>query len=36
MRFGMSEGMVLAAGPGGDDIYVLNPDKGAKVGMRIK
>ena len=36
MRFGISEGMVLAAGPGGEDIYVLNPDDGAKVGMRIK
>ena len=36
MRFGMSEGMVLAAGPGGEDLYVLNPDDGAKVGMRIK
>lgn len=36
MRFGVSEGMVLAAGPGGEDIYILNPDKGAKAGMRIK
>jgi len=36
MRFGMSEGMVLAAGPGGDDIYVLNPDEGAVAGMRVK
>lgn len=36
MRFGISEGMVLAAGPGGEDIYVLNPDEGAEVGMRIK
>ena len=36
MRFGISEGMVLAAGPGGEDIYVLNPDDGAEVGMRIK
>ncbi len=36
MRFGMSEGMVLAAGPGGKDIYVLNPDDGAKPGMRVK
>ena len=35
MRFGMSEGMVLAAGPGGKDIYVLNPDEGAKPGMRV-
>ncbi|MDX1574374.1 MAG: methionine--tRNA ligase [Methylophaga sp.] len=36
MRFGVSEGMVLAAGPGGKDIYVLNPDEGAKPGMRVK
>ena len=36
MRFGMSEGMVLAAGPGGKEIYILNPDTGAKPGMRIK
>jgi len=36
MRFGVSEGMVLAAGPGGEDIYVLNPDDGAEIGMRIK
>jgi methionyl-tRNA synthetase len=36
MRFGMSEGMVLAAGPGGEDLWVLNPDDGAKPGMRVK
>lgn len=36
MRFGMSEGMVLAAGPGGDDLYILHPDDGAKAGMRVK
>ena len=36
MRFGLSEGMVLAAGPGGKDLYVLNPDEGAEIGMRIK
>ncbi|MEJ2177447.1 MAG: methionine--tRNA ligase [Gammaproteobacteria bacterium] len=36
MRFGVSEGMVLAAGPGGKDIFVLNPDEGAKPGMRVK
>ena len=36
MRFGVSEGMVLAAGPGGRDIFLLNPDSGAEVGMRIK
>ncbi|MGB0538634.1 MAG: methionine--tRNA ligase, partial [Alloalcanivorax venustensis] len=26
MKFGVSEGMVLAAGPGGDDIFLLSPD----------
>jgi methionyl-tRNA synthetase len=36
MRFGTSEGMVLAAGPGGTDIYLLTPDSGARPGMRIK
>jgi methionyl-tRNA synthetase len=36
MRFGVSEGMVLAAGPGGKDIYLLSPDQGATPGMRIK
>ncbi len=36
MRFGMSEGMVLAAGPGGKDLFILNPDDGAEPGMRVK
>ncbi|MEX5586183.1 methionine--tRNA ligase [Pseudomonas urmiensis] len=36
MRFGMSEGMVMAAGPGGEEIYLLSPDSGAKPGQRIK
>jgi methionyl-tRNA synthetase len=36
MRFGVSEGMVLAAGPGGDELFILHPDDGAKPGMRIK
>ena len=36
MRFGLSEGMVLAAGPGGEDLFILNPDDGAKAGMRVK
>ena len=36
MRFGVSEGMVLAAGPGGKDIWVLSPDEGAQPGMRVK
>ncbi len=36
MRFGMSEGMVLAAGPGGKEIYLLEPHAGAIPGMRVK
>jgi methionyl-tRNA synthetase len=36
MRFGVSEGMVLAAGPGGKDIFLLSPDSGAEPGMRVK
>ncbi|RUO60226.1 methionine--tRNA ligase [Pseudidiomarina insulisalsae] len=36
MRFGMSEGMVLAAGPGGEELFILNPHEGAKPGMRVK
>jgi methionyl-tRNA synthetase len=35
MKFGMSEGMVLAAGPGGQDIWLLQPDNGAQPGMRV-
>ncbi len=35
MRFGVSEGMVLACGPGGKEIFLLNPDDGAKPGMRV-
>lgn len=36
MRFGISEGMVLAAGPGGEDIFLLSADAGAEPGMRVK
>lgn len=36
MRFGLSEGMVLAAGPGGNDLWILQPDNGALPGMRVK
>ncbi|MGB2130510.1 MAG: methionine--tRNA ligase, partial [Marinobacterium sp.] len=36
MKFGMSEGMVLAAGPGGEDLWILEPHSGAQPGMRIK
>ena len=35
MRFGVSEGMVLAAGAGGRELYLLNPEHGAMPGMRI-
>ena len=35
MKFGISEGMVMAAGPGGKDIFLLSPDSGAKPGQRI-
>ena len=36
MRFGRSEGMVLAAGPGGNELWILNPHEGAQPGMRVK
>ena len=36
MRFGLSEGVVLAAGPGGSNLFILSPDEGAQPGMRVK
>jgi len=36
MKFGLSEGMVLAAGPGGKELWILGPDSGAQPGMRVK
>ncbi|MBT8443238.1 MAG: methionine--tRNA ligase [Gammaproteobacteria bacterium] len=36
MRFGTSEGMLLAAGPGGADIFLISPDAGARPGMRVR
>lgn len=36
MKFGMSEGMVLAAGPGGEELWILEPHAGAQPGMRIR
>ena len=36
MSFGISEGMILAAGPGGEDIFMISPDIGAEPGMRVK
>ena len=35
MKFGTSEGMVIAAGPGASEVYVLAPDSGAKPGQRV-
>lgn len=35
MKFGMSEGMVLAAGPGGKEVWLLEPHSGAQPGMRV-
>lgn len=36
MRFGTSAGMMLAAGPGGAEIFIVSPDSGAAPGMRVK
>jgi methionyl-tRNA synthetase len=36
MKFGLSEGMVLCAGEGGSDLFVLSPDSGAQPGQRIR
>jgi len=35
MRFGISEGMVLASGPGKKDVFLLTPDEGAVPGQRV-
>ena len=35
MKFGLSEGMILAAGPGGEEIWLVEPHAGAEPGMRI-
>lgn len=35
MKFGVSQGMVMAAGPGGKDIFLLSPDSGAQPGQRV-
>ena len=35
MKFGISEGMILAAGPGGKDIWLIEPHSGASPGMRV-
>jgi methionyl-tRNA synthetase len=36
MKFGVSEGMVLAASGDGPGIYLISPDSGAEPGMRVK
>ena len=36
MRFGISEGMILSAGSGGDDLFLLDVDSGSKAGMPVK
>ena len=36
MRFGVSEGMLLAAGSGDRNLFLLSPDDGARPGMRIR
>lgn len=36
MRFGTSEGMILCAGPGGKELWLLSPDPGADAGMKVK
>ena len=35
MKFGVSEGMVVASGPGGKEIFLLSPDEGAQPGQRV-
>lgn len=35
MKFGVSEGMILASGSGGKEVYLLHPDKGALPGQRV-
>jgi methionyl-tRNA synthetase len=35
MKFGLSEGMVVASGPGGEEVFLLSPDDGAQVGQRV-
>tara|TARA_B100000886_G_scaffold252514_1_gene178384 strand:+ start:704 stop:1036 length:333 start_codon:yes stop_codon:yes gene_type:complete len=36
MRFGVSEGMILASGEGGKDVFLIRPEKGSKPGERVK
>ncbi|WP_424682877.1 methionine--tRNA ligase [Frateuria sp. YIM B11624] len=36
MRFGLSEGMILSAGEGGGDLFLLDADQGAKPGATVR
>lgn len=36
MRFGLSEGMILSAGSGSDQLFLLDVDQGAQAGMPVK
>ena len=36
MRFGVSEGMLLAAGNDDDGVFLIGPDEGAISGMRVR
>lgn len=35
MKFGVSEGMIIASGPGGKEVFLLSPDDGAVPGQRV-
>lgn len=35
MKFGTSEGMIVATGPGGEDVFLLGVDEGGKPGQRV-
>ena len=35
MKFGVSEGMVTASGPGGEDVFLLSVQEGAQPGQRV-
>jgi methionyl-tRNA synthetase len=35
MKFGLSEGMIVATGPGGSEVFLLGVDEGGKVGQRV-
>ncbi len=36
MKFGVSEGMILSAGTGGTDLFLLSADEGIRPGMQVK